>query len=177
MKEITNPSEDFNRDGVIIYVDGACQGNGNVGASNIGGWGAILTFNNGEIVELHGAYHPTTNNRMELMAAIKALTLLEVPRNVNIYSDSKYVITGITKWIVSWKAKNWCHRRKHPIKNIDLWKELDALNSRHNVNWVWVKGHSGNAGNERADELANLGITEYKERNSLLSVHQEFHIS
>jgi len=135
-----------------IYVDGACSGN-----PGPGGWGAVIRRWEGEIpvetVELSGGVERTTNNRMELMAAIAALKSLPCATTVTIYTDSKYTHGGITKWIVKWKQTGW-RRGTKPVKNADLWQQLDAINSHHTVTWHWVKGHADNAGNIRADELA-----------------------
>ncbi len=137
---------------IIIYTDGACRGN-----PGKGGWGAILRYKN-TIKELHGGEHDTTNNRMELMAAISALEMLKKPCIVHLYIDSKYVLDGITKWLPNWKKANWKTAAKQPVKNEDLWRRLDLAIQSHTIDWRWVKGHSGNQGNERADALANLGI-------------------
>ncbi|MGB4497599.1 MAG: ribonuclease HI [Methylococcaceae bacterium] len=139
-------------DPVIIYTDGACRGN-----PGKGGWGAILRYK-GTIKELHGGEHDTTNNRMELMAAISALEALKKPCTVHLYIDSKYVLDGITKWLPNWKKANWKTAAKKPVKNEDLWRRLDLAIQTHSIDWRWVKGHSGNQGNERADALANLGV-------------------
>ena len=139
-------------DPVIIYTDGACRGN-----PGKGGWGAILRYK-GKIKELHGGEQNTTNNRMELMAAISALEALKKPCVVHLHIDSKYVLDGITKWLPNWKKKGWKTASKAPVKNEDLWRRLDEAIKTHDIDWRWVKGHSGNIGNERADALANLGI-------------------
>jgi len=137
---------------VEIYSDGACRGN-----PGPGGWGAIVRFNNHE-KELSGGERATTNNRMELTAVIRALESLEPPRRVRVYTDSQYVQKGISEWIGGWKRKGWRTADKKPVKNVDLWKQLDELNSAHRVEWHWVKGHAGHPENERADALANQGI-------------------
>ncbi len=137
---------------VIVHTDGACKGN-----PGPGGWGAILQAG-GKTKELCGGEPVTTNNRMELMAAIMALEALTRPCQVELHTDSKYVMTGITEWIHGWKARGWKTADKKPVKNDDLWKRLDAARARHDVKWRWVKGHAGHALNERADQLANLGI-------------------
>ncbi len=137
---------------VIIYTDGACRGN-----PGKGGWGAILRYK-GTIKELHGGERDTTNNRMELMAAISALEALKKPCVVQLHIDSKYVLDGITKWMPNWKKSGWKTASKSRVKNEDLWRRLDAAIKTHTIDWRWVKGHSGNQGNERADALANLGI-------------------
>lgn len=137
---------------VIIYTDGACRGN-----PGPGGWGAILAYK-GAIKELFGGEKNTTNNRMELMAAIQALEALNKPCNVQLNSDSSYVLKGITEWLPDWKKRNWRTAAKAPVKNEDLWRRLDVAKNQHTIEWKWVKGHSGDNGNERADTLANLGI-------------------
>ncbi len=138
----------------VIYTDGACSGN-----PGPGGWGAVLRWENIE-KELHGGDPSTTNNRMELMAAIRALEALSRPTAVRLYTDSKYLLDGITKWIVGWERNGWLTSARKPVKNVDLWQRLAAAIRRHDVTWSWVKGHSGDPGNERADELARLGIAE-----------------
>ena len=140
--------------GVIIYTDGACRGN-----PGPGGWGAIL-IHKGKEKELSGGELQTTNNRMELMAAIQALEALKKPCIVELHTDSKYVQTGISEWIRSWKARGWMTADKKPVKNEDLWRRLDAARERHTVTWKWVKGHAGDPLNERADGLARLGMEE-----------------
>jgi ribonuclease HI len=139
-------------DPVIIYTDGACRGN-----PGVGGWGAVLNFR-GNTKELYGGERETTNNRMELMAVINALEALTKPCHVQINSDSKYVLQGITEWLESWKQRGWLTASKKPVKNEDLWRRLDAARTRHRIEWLWVKGHSGDVGNDRADHLANMGI-------------------
>jgi ribonuclease HI len=139
-------------DTVIIYTDGACRGN-----PGPGGWGVILDYK-GKIKELYGAEKHTTNNRMELMAAIQALETLTKPCSVRLNSDSSYVLKGITDWMPNWKKRGWLTAAKTPVKNEDLWRRLDAVIAKHKVEWKWVKGHSGDTGNDRADALANLGI-------------------
>lgn len=146
---------------VIIYTDGACRGN-----PGPGGWGAILSGQgkyDGKSKSLYGGEHDTTNNRMELMAAIKALEALKRPCHILLYTDSKYVQQGIKDWIVNWKKRGWRGANKKPVKNKDLWQALDAARERHQVEWQWVKGHAGVVGNEIADELANRGIDELLE--------------
>jgi ribonuclease HI len=137
---------------VIIYTDGACRGN-----PGVGGWGVILSYK-GTVKELCGGDKDTTNNRMELMAAIQALEALTKPCAVQLYSDSSYVLKGITEWMPNWKKRGWKTAAKHPVKNVDLWQRLDAAIVQHDIEWRWVKGHSGDKGNDRADVLANLGI-------------------
>ncbi|MEI6069429.1 MAG: ribonuclease HI, partial [Methylococcaceae bacterium] len=122
-----------------------------------GGWGALLNYK-GKIKELYGAEKLTTNNRMELMAAIQALELLTRPCSVQLNSDSVYVLKGITDWMPNWKKRGWKTASKSPVKNEDLWRRLDAAISKHTIEWKWVKGHSGDIGNDKADALANLGI-------------------
>lgn len=137
-----------------MYTDGACKGN-----PGPGGWGVWLKSGDHER-ELFGGELNTTNNRMELKAVIEGLSALKKPCNVALYLDSQYVRKGITEWIKGWKAKGWKTASKQPVKNAELWKELDALveDSGHNIEWRWVKGHSGDVGNERADMLANKGV-------------------
>ena len=139
---------------VEIYTDGACRGN-----PGIGGWGALLRYQ-GKEHSLCGSAADTTNNRMELLAAIMALSALKRSCSVKLTTDSQYVRKGITEWIHGWKLKNWQTANKHPVKNVDLWKRLDALTLQHQIEWHWVKGHSGHRENDIADELANQGIEE-----------------
>ena len=139
---------------VIVHTDGACSGN-----PGPGGWGAILDYN-GTRKELSGGEASTTNNRMELMAAIMALESLKRPCPVEMHVDSSYVKDGITKWIHGWKKNGWKTGAKEPVKNDDLWKALDGLRALHEIEWRWVKGHAGDEGNERADALANQAIDE-----------------
>ena len=138
---------------VEIYADGACRGN-----PGPGGWGAVLMYD-GREKELSGAEAHTTNNRMELLAVIRALESLKKPGvSARIYTDSQYVIKGIKEWIANWKARGWRTADKKPVKNQDLWEQLDALAAKHDLEWHWVRGHSGIEGNERVDKLANLAI-------------------
>lgn len=137
---------------VEIFSDGACKGN-----PGVGGWGALLRMGGTE-KELFGGEPNTTNNRMELTAVIQALTALTRPCEVLIHTDSQYVMKGMMEWIEGWKAKGWKTAAKQPVKNDDLWKTLDKLVAIHDVDWRWVKGHSGHPENERADELANRGV-------------------
>ncbi|CAB5498203.1 ribonuclease HI [Bathymodiolus thermophilus thioautotrophic gill symbiont] len=140
-------------DKIIIYTDGGCRGN-----PGIGGWGVWLRYGKRE-KKLNGSEKDTTNNRMELMAAIKALEAIKSANiDIDLYTDSKYVMNGITQWIVGWKQKNWKTAAKKPVKNADLWQQLDKLNQKHQVNWRWVKGHSGDKGNDMADFLANQAM-------------------
>ncbi len=141
---------------VEVFTDGACKGN-----PGPGGWGALLRFRNQE-KELHGGEPGTTNNRMELMAVIRALQALTRPSRVIITTDSQYVKNGITSWIHNWKRNGWKTAARKPVKNSDLWQELDQAAALHDIEWAWVKGHSGHAENERADELANRGVDEMK---------------
>jgi len=137
---------------IYIYTDGACKGN-----PGRGGWGALLKYSDTE-KELCGGEQDTTNNRMEMTAAIKALAQLTRPCEVVLTTDSQYLRQGITQWIINWKKRGWKTANKKPVKNIDLWKQLDELEQKHQITWNWVKGHSGHPENERADELANKGI-------------------
>jgi len=137
---------------VTIYTDGACSGN-----PGPGGWGAVLIYNGTE-KDICGGERATTNNRMELMAAIKSLEELKKPCNVDLYTDSNYVRNGIMTWIHDWKKRGWKTADKKPVKNVDLWQELDELSAKHRVKWHWVKGHNGDPLNERADALARQGI-------------------
>ncbi len=142
---------------VLIYTDGACSGN-----PGPGGWGAVL-ISGDHRKELQGGELDTTNNRMELLAAIGALEALKRACSVQVYTDSVYLRDGITKWLVGWKARNWRTAAKKPVKNIDLWQRLDAAQTCHDVDWHWVKGHAGHRENERADELARAGMAPFKE--------------
>ena len=146
-------------DHVIIHTDGACKGN-----PGPGGWGAVLQAGGGHEKELWGGEPNTTNNRMELMAAIMALEALKRPCKVELHTDSKYVMQGITKWMRGWKARGWLTADKKPVKNAELWQRLDAARLRHDVKWRWVKGHAGHELNERADQLANRGVAELPRR-------------
>jgi ribonuclease HI len=142
---------------VEIFTDGACRGN-----PGPGGWGAILRHA-GKEKELWGGEPETTNNRMELTAAIRALGALKRPVAGRIYTDSQYVLKGISEWIHGWKRNGWKTSAMQPVKNADLWQQLDAASRPHNLEWIWVKGHAGHPENERADALANRGIDELKE--------------
>ncbi|WP_411288211.1 ribonuclease HI [Phenylobacterium sp.] len=141
---------------VVIYTDGACSGN-----PGPGGWGAVL-ISGGHRKDIWGGEPATTNNRMEMMAAIQALESLKKPCDVDLHTDSKYVQDGITKWIHGWKARSWKTADRKPVKNEDLWKRLDEARLRHKVNWLWVKGHAGHELNEHADALAGRGCEEAK---------------
>lgn len=143
---------------VVIYTDGACRGN-----PGPGGWGALLQHGSHEKV-VSGAEDLTTNNRMELMAAIQALKALKDPSKVDLYTDSQYVQKGISEWIVAWKKRGWIKADKKPVMNADLWKELDQEATRHQVKWHWVKGHSGHPENDRADQIANEAIDNLKRK-------------
>lgn len=145
-----------NQDHVEIYTDGACSGN-----PGPGGWGVLMLSGEHE-KELSGGEFDTTNNRMELTAAIEALNGLKRPCRVNLYTDSTYVKNGITEWIDNWKRRGWKTAAKKPVKNADLWQALDNAVERHSIEWHWVKGHAGHPENERADALANQGMALYK---------------
>ena len=143
-------------DGTVeIYTDGACSGN-----PGPGGWGAVLTYGERRKELSGGEATPTTNNRMELMAAIQALESLVRPTRVRLHTDSAYLRNGIMSWLPTWKRNNWRTASKQPVKNEGLWRRLDAAAARHEVEWLWVKGHAGNPGNERADALANHGMAD-----------------
>ena len=143
---------------VVVYTDGACSGN-----PGPGGWGAIL-ISGAHRKELSGGEAGTTNNRMELMAAIQALEALNKPTKAELHTDSKYVQDGIHKWIHGWKKNGWKTAARTPVKNAELWQRLDAARNRHEVDWRWVKGHAGHAENERADELAREGMAPFMRR-------------
>jgi ribonuclease HI len=142
---------------VTIYTDGGCKGN-----PGPGGWGALLIYK-GREREIHGGEPLTTNNRMELMAAISALEALKWGCAIDLHTDSQYLRNGITEWIAGWKANGWKTAQKKPVKNADLWQRLDAARKRHQVSWHWVRGHGGHPENERAHNLAQLGIAEQEE--------------
>jgi len=142
---------------VEIYTDGACKGN-----PGVGGWGALLGWN-GRTRELCGGEAHTTNHRMEMTAVIRALEALTRKSRVRLHTDSKYVQQGINEWIHSWKKRGWRTADRKPVKNEDLWRRLDQLAGEHEIEWLWVRGHDGNPGNERADELANLGVAQVSE--------------
>lgn len=142
---------------IEIFTDGACSGN-----PGPGGWGAILRYNEVE-KELFGGEADTTNNRMELTAVIEALSALKEPCNITLYTDSRYVMDGIEKWIAAWKQNGWkTANKKAPVKNIELWQKLDELQAQHEIRWVWVKGHAGHKENERCDELARMAAEQVK---------------
>ncbi|MBR3661941.1 MAG: ribonuclease HI [Alphaproteobacteria bacterium] len=142
---------------VEIFTDGACSGN-----PGVGGWGAILRYKTTE-KELSGGELNTTNNRMELMAVIQALSALKFTCNISLYTDSKYVMSGITEWMDNWKKNGWhTANKKQPVKNIDLWQQLDELVQKHEIRWVWVKGHNGHTENERCDALARAEVEKLK---------------
>lgn len=148
---------------LFAYTDGACSGN-----PGPGGWGALLIARNGEAVvkkrELSGGEAETTNNRMELLAAINALEALDRSSAITLVTDSAYVKNGVESWIHGWKRNGWKTSNRKPVKNVDLWQRLDEARSRHNVTWEWIKGHAGHPENERADELARAGMAPYKPR-------------
>ena len=137
---------------VTIYTDGACKGN-----PGPGGWGVVLKSGEKE-KHLFGGENPTTNNRMEMTAVIEALKALKLACHVSLYTDSKYVMQGVTEWMGGWKARGWKTANKAPVKNVDLWQEIDSLLGKHQIDWHWVKGHAGHPGNELADALANKGV-------------------
>ncbi|MGB8819027.1 MAG: ribonuclease HI [Rhizobiaceae bacterium] len=143
---------------IDIFTDGACSGN-----PGPGGWGAILRWNGNE-KELSGGEAETTNNRMELMAAISALETLKEPCSADLYTDSAYVRDGIGKWMIGWKKNGWKTADKKPVKNVELWQRLDEARKRHKVEWHWIKGHAGHPENERADELARAGMEPFKRK-------------
>ncbi|HEY1029527.1 MAG TPA: ribonuclease HI [Pseudomonas sp.] len=143
-------------DEVVIYTDGACKGN-----PGPGGWGVLLVYKGVE-KELWGGDPSTTNNRMELMAAIAGLIALTRPCSVKLVTDSQYVMKGIQEWLPNWKKRGWKTASKEPVKNADLWQKLDEEVNRHQVSWQWVRGHTGHPGNERADQLANRGVDEVR---------------
>lgn len=146
---------------LYAYTDGACSGN-----PGPGGWGALLIAKDGDTLlksrELFGGEQDTTNNRMELLAAINALNALEMPSTITVVTDSVYVKDGITKWIFGWKSRGWKTAAKKPVKNVELWRDLDAATQRHSVTWEWIKGHAGHEENEKADELARAGMEPFK---------------
>lgn len=141
---------------VIAYTDGACKGN-----PGPGGWGALVKVPGVAPQELYGGEVMTTNNRMELMGAIEALKKVPASSKVTLTTDSQYVIKGINEWLPGWKKNGWRTSKKEPVKNADLWQALDAARAGHNIDWVWVRGHTGDPGNEHADQLANRGCVEF----------------
>jgi ribonuclease HI len=157
MKEVT---VNRNLTPIIIYTDGACKGN-----PGPGGWGVLLRAADSTEKELFGGEMGTTNNRMEMTAVIKALQCLKRPCQITLHTDSQYVLKGMTEWIQGWKARGWKTASKEPVKNVDLWQQLDDLVniSGHAIDWRWVRGHNGDPGNERADALANRGVELAKE--------------
>lgn len=152
---------------VVIHTDGGCQGN-----PGPGGWAAVLTYG-AKTKEISGGVPATTNNRMELQAAIEALSALKEPCEVEFFTDSEYVRKGVTEWIWGWKRNGWVTKAKEPVKNADLWRLLDEHSRRHKITWRWLKGHAGHAGNERCDELAREAIEEVRRTHSRaqLSAH------
>jgi ribonuclease HI len=146
---------------VDVYTDGACKGN-----PGVGGWGALLSYG-GRTRELYGGEPHTTNNRMELTGVIRALEALKRPSRLRVHTDSQYVQQGISRWIHDWKRRGWRTADRKPVKNEDLWRRLDELAAAHDIEWVWVKGHAGHDGNERADALANRGVESIGARSGL----------
>ena len=140
---------------IKIYTDGACSGN-----PGKGGWAAVIVEKNVNQTSISGSEKKTTNNRMEMIAVIEALKLIKSDCEISLYTDSKYVMDGVNKWLSGWKQKGWKTSNKKPVKNQDLWESIDECITKHNIEWHWVKGHAGNPGNELADELANRGIDE-----------------
>ena len=151
---MTTAEQEIEKEQVEIFTDGACCGN-----PGPGGWGAQIRFGR-NVKEIYGGEKDTTNNRMELLAAIKGLEELKKSSKVRIFTDSQYLKNGITEWIHSWKVNHWKGANKKMVKNVDLWKKLDNVIANHNIEWEWIRGHSGNPGNERADQLAQKGIQE-----------------
>lgn len=144
---------------VNIWTDGACKGN-----PGLGGWGALLRYGPHK-KEIFGGEADTTNNRMELLAVIRALEMLKRPCLVTVHTDSQYVQKGMLEWMSGWKARGWRTANKKPVKNADLWQQLDELAQRHDLQWQWVRGHAGDIGNERADVLANMGVDSVRQHN------------
>jgi len=149
-----------NSNKIQIFTDGACKGN-----PGVGGWGVLIKYPS-TVNELKGSELKTTNNRMELIAVIEGLRSINKNLDIEIITDSQYVKNGINQWIINWKKNGWRTASKKPVKNKELWQKLDGLVQNYNIDWKWVKGHSGNLGNERADELANEAIVEYYEKNN-----------
>ena len=158
---MTSPNKSAGKNLVEIFTDGACSGN-----PGPGGWGAILRYGGVE-KELNGGEPATTNNRMEMMAAIMAIEAMKRPCEIHLHTDSEYLRQGITTWIHSWKARGWKTADKKPVKNVDLWQRLERAIETHDVHWHWVKGHSGHVENERADELARLAIRQMQDASIL----------
>ena len=142
---------------ITVYTDGACSGN-----PGKGGWGAVIVYPNKKIIHLNGGANLTTNNKMELIAAIKVLEYFDKACEVKIFTDSKYLMNGIENWIINWKKNGWKTASKKPVKNREIWEKLDALIQKHQIKWEWVKGHAGNKFNEMADQLARKYIENYK---------------
>ena len=149
---------------IELFTDGACKGN-----PGLGGWGVLIN-NSNNFIELKGTQQQTTNNRMELIAVIEGLKSIKENENIEITTDSMYVKNGINEWINNWKRNGWKTAAKKPVKNKDLWQELDELVQNYSINWKWVKGHSGHPGNERADQLVNEAIEEFYDKNNTLSL-------
>ena len=145
-------STDKTKQAVEIWTDGACKGN-----PGVGGWGVLMRYGKNK-KELFGGELETTNNRMEMMAVIQALQSLKRPMPIRLHVDSQYVKKGLTEWMSGWIARGWKTADKKPVKNQDLWEQLNLLTAQHQIPWIWVKGHAGDPGNERADELANMGV-------------------
>ena len=156
MSDDTAPAATESKPRIVVYTDGACSGN-----PGPGGWGAIL-MSGGHRKEIKGGEEHTTNNRMEMMAVISALETLKFPSDVELWTDSQYVKNGITAWIHGWKRNGWKTADKKPVKNAELWQQLDAARKPHKIEWQWVKGHAGHPENERADELARAGVAEIR---------------
>ena len=152
------------RNKIELFTDGACKGN-----PGLGGWG-VLIKNSKILNELKGVQQQTTNNRMELIAVIKGLKSIQENADIEITTDSMYVNNGINQWIDNWKNNGWKTTAKKPVKNKDLWQELDELVQNYSIKWIWVKGHSGHPGNERADQLANEAIEEFHDKNNILNI-------
>ena len=152
------------RNKIELFTDGACKGN-----PGLGGWG-VLIKNSKTLKELKGVQQQTTNNRMELIAVIKGLKSIQENADIEITTDSMYVNNGINQWIDNWKNNGWKTAAKKPVKNKDLWQELDELVQNYSIKWIWVKGHSGHPGNERADQLANEAIEEFQDKNNILNI-------
>jgi ribonuclease HI len=149
---------------IELFTDGACKGN-----PGVGGWGVLIN-NSNNFIELKGTQRQTTNNRMELIAVIEGLKSIKENENIEITTDSMYVKNGINQWINNWKRNGWKTAAKKPVKNKDLWQELDELVQNYSIKWIWVKGHSGHPGNERADQLANEAIEEFQDKKNTLSL-------